>query len=129
MTKTIFFRKILAGEEVTESYGVTFIETPKKQRQKKLLDQYKFQCRCVACENDFPVFKDLDKLLPDGLTAVVETGLRTIHDNLAVNEVENAQKHITRLVDQLDKHGLPYLHSVQQRCRVLLGTCLRLKHS
>ena len=55
------FRDISEGEEVTDSYGVSFIETPRKIRQRKLLQQYKFECNCNACRENYPLFTDLDR--------------------------------------------------------------------
>ena len=120
-------RKIKEGEEVTESYGVTSIETSKKLRQRKMIGQYKFVCRCQACRDDFPLFKDADKILPDGLVDTVDTGLSTINDHLCREETDKAQQAIALLIHQLD--SLPPLHCIRQRCQVLLGTCFRLKYS
>ena len=55
-------RDIKQGEEVSDSYGLGFIETPLRLRQRRLGDQYKFQCCCRACREDYPLFVNSDKV-------------------------------------------------------------------
>ena len=57
-------KKILAGSIVAENYGPIFTQVPKEERQVQLLDQYKFMCMCVPCNDDWPTFKDMnDRIL------------------------------------------------------------------
>ena len=121
-------RNILAGEEISDSYGVGFIETPKKMRQIKLLKQYRFICNCSACKDDYPLFLNLNKHLPDILANCVETSLNKINDAFRKADLTNAKQSTVQLVNLLNHHGLPYLHAVNQRCRVLLSTCLQMEH-
>ena len=37
-----YCRDIAAGEEVSDSYGMSYIETPMAVRQRRLLQQYKY---------------------------------------------------------------------------------------
>ena len=55
-------RDIRQGDEVSDSYGLSFIETPLRLRQKRLSEQYKFQCQCRACQEDFSLFVNSDKV-------------------------------------------------------------------
>ena len=55
-------RDIKRGDEVSDSYGLSFIETPLRLRQRRLSEQYKFQCVCLACQQDFPLFVNSDKV-------------------------------------------------------------------
>ncbi|XP_046406164.1 SET and MYND domain-containing protein 4-like [Ischnura elegans] len=53
-------RSIRSGEELLDNYGVHFVNTPLAERQAALQRQYFFQCRCVACTEEWETF---DKLL------------------------------------------------------------------
>ena len=123
----VWFRAIEKGQEISDSYGVSFIETPRKVRQRKLSEQYKFKCECQACQKDFPIFTQLDKLLPDNMINGVSTTLQNINNYLRDNNFLAAKKTTLRLMSLLDHSQLPYTHAVHQRCRLLLNTCLRFE--
>ena len=123
----LIFRAIAKGQEISDSYGVSFIETPRKVRQRKLLEQYKFKCECQGCQKDFPLFSELDKLLPDKMINGVSTTLQNINNYLSNNDFLAAKKTTLKLMSLLHQSGLPYTHAVYQRCRLLLNTCLRFE--
>ncbi len=50
---------IKAGEEITLMYGENFLEKPKAERQLELKTTYFFDCRCVACVEDWPQQRSL----------------------------------------------------------------------
>ena len=45
------------GEEITDSYGVTFLETDRETRQRGLWAKYNFHCSCVACTEGYPLLQ------------------------------------------------------------------------
>ncbi|XP_063587431.1 SET and MYND domain-containing protein 4-like [Penaeus indicus] len=51
------------GGEVTRSYGVSYWDMEKKKRRALLQEGYQFLCNCNACENNWPLFKDLSNSL------------------------------------------------------------------
>lgn len=51
---------IMAGEQVLDNYSFHCATVPLSVRQEQLKEQYHFQCRCIACVEDWPTF---DKLL------------------------------------------------------------------
>ncbi|XP_014226210.1 SET and MYND domain-containing protein 4-like [Trichogramma pretiosum] len=48
-------RPIAEGEQLFECYGPTYSECEKKYRD-NLLSQSNFTCRCIACEDDWPIY-------------------------------------------------------------------------
>ncbi len=46
---------------VTENYGPTFFDMPKKKRQSILKERYWFQCGCQACKDDWPTIKKMNQ--------------------------------------------------------------------
>ena len=42
------------GQEITENYGLSYTHDSKERRQAILKEHYGFECRCVACTQDWP---------------------------------------------------------------------------
>ncbi|EDW73803.1 uncharacterized protein Dwil_GK19653 [Drosophila willistoni] len=57
-TKAYLFvlRPIKAGDVLYDNYGAHFAIFSKKERQETLSMQYRFNCKCEACELDYPTF-------------------------------------------------------------------------
>lgn len=54
-------KNIHQGEMIAENYGQIFTQTPRAERQASLKSQYKFDCKCVPCTEDWPIFKNMDQ--------------------------------------------------------------------
>ena len=106
---------------------MAFVETPKNIRLKNFESKYNFVCQCDACTMDYPLFKELEKELPEQSISLVESAFYEIETNLANNEPILAIKMTKQLFKSLET--LPYLHAAKQRTRVLLGTCYRMAYS
>lgn len=52
-------RPLRAGEEIGENYGPIFTQNPRQDRQHQLKQQYKFECRCQPCDENWPLFKQM----------------------------------------------------------------------
>ncbi|XP_068236458.1 SET and MYND domain-containing protein 4-like [Palaemon carinicauda] len=52
-------RFIPSGAEVTDSYGEHYGLKPSTERRSILQQQYYFQCKCEACENNWPTYLNL----------------------------------------------------------------------
>lgn len=60
---TVIGRAIRAtypGEMVAENYGPNFTLTPRNERLETLKRQYWFDCDCIACEQNWPLFEEMD---------------------------------------------------------------------
>lgn len=53
-------KNIHQGEMIAENYGPIFTQTPRAERQASMKSQYKFDCICVPCTEDWPMFKNMD---------------------------------------------------------------------
>merc|ERR1719322_342637 len=56
-------KKIFKGEEVTENYFPFYPYISTEDRQKFLLKHYCFDCKCVACEADYPMKEFIPSIL------------------------------------------------------------------
>ncbi|XP_063706301.1 SET and MYND domain-containing protein 4-like [Culicoides brevitarsis] len=54
-------RPIKVNEQIFDCYftSVHHYRSTKRERQKLLYEQYNFQCSCMACQLNFPLYKDL----------------------------------------------------------------------
>jgi hypothetical protein len=46
---------------IAENYGQIFTQTPQAERQAVLKSQYKFDCLCVPCIEDWPLFNNMSQ--------------------------------------------------------------------
>ncbi|XP_018573238.1 SET and MYND domain-containing protein DDB_G0273589-like [Anoplophora glabripennis] len=56
--------KIRKGEHVTTSFGITFANSKKSDRQTRLQKFYNYTCHCEPCLNDWPMSGFLEKGAP-----------------------------------------------------------------
>ncbi|KAL0280425.1 UNVERIFIED_CONTAM: hypothetical protein PYX00_001719 [Menopon gallinae] len=55
-------KKIKKGEEVYSNYGPNCILTDRLSRQKRLKDQYHFECKCPRCSEEYDLYDILNSL-------------------------------------------------------------------
>ena len=49
-------QNIKKGEEIYDNYGVLYAVNELKERRQKLKEQYFFECNCLPCRNDWPIY-------------------------------------------------------------------------
>jgi hypothetical protein len=54
-------KNIHCGEMIAENYGQIFTQTSRAERQATLKSQYKFDCLCVPCNEDWPMFNNMSQ--------------------------------------------------------------------
>jgi len=114
-------RDILPGQEVTDCYGLPWYSVPKEKRNQIQTRFYKFECKCVACEGDWP--------LSDML------GLSLAQGQVTREEVEEVNKMVAKAMDVLNNQqqweaGLTILRAAQEKmAKVLPSPSLELFHS
>ena len=67
-------RRIAAGEEISDNYGIHHLSLTVEERQEALLKGFAFCCWCTGCQKDFPRMKSLRSQLPEELEDKVRTG-------------------------------------------------------
>uniref|UniRef100_A0A1B6J8P5 Protein-lysine N-methyltransferase SMYD4 n=2 Tax=Homalodisca liturata TaxID=320908 RepID=A0A1B6J8P5_9HEMI len=53
-------RPIKIGEVVAENYGPIFTQVERKERQHTLRSQYWFDCKCEACDENWPILANMN---------------------------------------------------------------------
>ncbi|XP_076655257.1 protein-lysine N-methyltransferase SMYD4 [Halictus rubicundus] len=77
---------IKSGEQVFDSYGQHYAITPKADRQKHL-QQYLFNCHCLTCQEDWPLYYGLQSYKT----------LVTVSEN--VKKIDKALQNLTKYID------------------------------
>lgn len=52
-------RFIKAGEYIYDNYGPVYTTETKDKRSSTLIERYWFQCRCIACLENWPLFNNM----------------------------------------------------------------------
>lgn len=98
-------------------FSYHFASQTKAVRQKRLSSQYRFNCRCDACENDYSHFHILPKLdIPDIITEADIDHLKNLDFQYATNN-------FFRYKEYLDKYG-KLLYPCDQLCAA--EECLKM---
>lgn len=48
------------GDMLSENYGPLYSQNSKEERKSKLMKLYWFDCQCEACEQNWPLFEDMN---------------------------------------------------------------------
>ena len=57
-------KNIAKNEEITDNYCIHYSELPTSERKEWLLETFQFECKCEACEQNWPVFDQLEDEVP-----------------------------------------------------------------
>lgn len=113
---------IKAGSELFVTYGRTFVEKTKVERQQHHKIWYKFECRCKACENDFPTLNQLFSMTMDKIMSKESVELAK---NLAAFNAlphEKIQANIKVYADKIVLEDFPTRNNCLRKR--LIMTCL-----
>ena len=84
------------GDEISDSYGQSFLTETKCQRRDYLRSRYLFECHCRACDGDFPTFDLIPKKLPkrvsERYTTLVDSVRSVLRDNRSDDLAEAMEK-------------------------------------
>lgn len=56
----VSIRNLKNGDELSENYGPLYSQNSKEERKEKLSKSYWFDCRCEACERNWPTFDEME---------------------------------------------------------------------
>lgn len=54
-------RKVKKGEQVFDNYGTVYAVNDIGERNEKLVNQYFFECKCIGCDKNWPLYDELPK--------------------------------------------------------------------
>ena len=57
-------KHIKKGDPIVDNYGFIYAVQKKQDRQQHIKEQYCFDCSCIACVNNWPLYQDLENTTP-----------------------------------------------------------------
>ena len=61
MVYQIHLRSLKAGDEILDNYGYHYAVMAREERQRKLWNQYYFNCACIPCNNSWATYTSLSQ--------------------------------------------------------------------
>ena len=80
--------QVTKGQELTDSYGPTFMEEERDDRRKRLFEDYRFPCRCLACFKKWPCTPDLAATIFEVLEKCQQMCVKYLRCQKSVNKYE-----------------------------------------
>jgi len=110
-------RPVRAGDELSDNYGAVFAMQTRRERHAKLLPQYFFECRCKACEEDWPLYSTLREMGPKWRCCTCSAALPSCGTTCGQC---GAETKLAECVEKLRKSDNTYKNAFAQllRCRV-----------
>ncbi|KMY93095.1 SET and MYND domain-containing protein 4 [Drosophila simulans] len=119
-TKAYMFilRPIKAGNVLYDNYGAHFVISSKEQRLKRLSLQYRFDCKCEACELNYPMFGMMPhKPTVPSVTDDTEVALSSYNYDFAVS---NYRKYCDFLTQYGDAYPCEQISSAEECLKMAL---------
>jgi len=93
VVKTI--RSLKAGDEILDNYGYHYAVMARDERQRKLYNQYYFNCECTPCKSSWPMYASLSA------TPVPLPGTPPEQAKSIVSDFNKSSKQYKRAFDQV----------------------------
>ncbi|CAO1422621.1 unnamed protein product [Diamesa serratosioi] len=118
-------RPIPQGHQLLECYNTLYINSTKDERQRSLLNNYKFICDCEACVEDYPTFDKMRKVGGD-LNKYAMNHFNKL-GTLTESEAEDKYKEHCELIQKQPYLSNTYEGAIIHDC--ILGCLMRLLKS
>jgi len=103
-------RKIKAGEEVSDNYGIHYLGMTVEERQEALLKGFAFCCWCTACQKDYPRMKSLRTQLPEDIEDKFDKKRDDIKEMFRKGKHEECLKLSKEMLELLETSLIPAPH-------------------
>ena len=130
-------KHIAKGQEIIDNYGFLYAVEEKHERQLHLQDQYYFKCHCIPCQENWPLYSELNDDIPtfndsNDLQVVTyftedwQTKFQNAMQNvLKGKDVVKHQEFLLKYLDLLTrKANLPTIHV--NNCQEIVKLCFSL---
>lgn len=119
-------RLIRSGEEISNNYGSHHLQLPKDKRQVRLKEDYKFDCRCDACQKDFPTLRAAESDFGKkhkALKKQLETILMNYQASFQAGSLKKALGFAEEYLRKLSEAGIKYPHRNYEIGAIAMNSC------
>ena len=117
-------RKIKAGEEVSDNYGIHYLSMTVEERQEALLKGFAFCCWCTACQKDYPRMKSLRTQLPEDVEDKFDKKRDDIKEMFRKGKHEDCLRLSKEMIELLETAVIPSPHRNYELAALSLLSCL-----
>jgi len=117
-------RRIKAGEEVSDNYGIHYLSMTVEERQDSLLKGFAFCCWCVGCQKDYPRMKSLRTQLPEDVEDKFDKKRDDIKEMFKKGKHEECLKLSKEMIELLEAAVIPFPHRNYELAALCLLSCL-----
>ena len=117
-------RKIRAGEEVSDNYGIHHLSLTLEERQEALLKGFAFCCWCTGCQKDYPRMKSLRSQLPEETEDKFDQLREDIKETFRRGNHQECLKTSQAMIQLLEKARIPPPHRNYELASLSLISCL-----
>ena len=117
-------RKIRAGEEVSDNYGIHYLSLTLEERQEALLKGFAFCCWCEGCQKDYPRMKSLRSQLPEETEDKFDHLRENIKETFRRGNHQECLKTSQAMIQLLEKAKIPPPHRNYELASISLISCL-----
>ncbi|XP_040575279.1 SET and MYND domain-containing protein 4 [Lepeophtheirus salmonis] len=118
-------RSIKKGDIISDCYGSHHFTSPKNNRRMNLMAEYKFECNCVACKNNYPSIKDLMKQEPSLMSKEnknIQKIFKKYQEQYTFQNYRKAISYCQKYIEELEKIK-KYPHPNYEIGAVALKSC------
>uniref|UniRef100_A0A182R8T1 MYND-type domain-containing protein n=1 Tax=Anopheles funestus TaxID=62324 RepID=A0A182R8T1_ANOFN len=119
-------RPIPKGGQLYDNYGMHHSMMGRKERRYALAKQYRFNCQCEACINDYPLYHGLPSI---DTTQHGMIDIEAIHAELLLHNVQLAMELLPKLRRYLNDIGHQYPSNETCSCQELFLRSFQILHS
>ncbi|XP_049295485.1 SET and MYND domain-containing protein 4 [Anopheles funestus] len=119
-------RPIPKGGQLYDNYGMHHSMMGRKERRYALAKQYRFNCQCEACINDYPLYHGLPSI---DTTQHGMIDIQAIHAELLLHNVQLARELLPKLRRYLNDIGHQYPGNETCSCQELFLRSFQILHS
>lgn len=102
----ITVKDIKKGQEITENYGLSYAYNSLEKRQKICKEHYGFECKCIACVNNWQVKHLLQKVNDFQVVQATENALKYLrYDKITISRWNLALEEIQKVLKSFPNPG------------------------
>ena len=114
---------------MTDSYGITYLETERAARQQFCQNKYNFACECDACTQNYQtMIKQADDLCTEQERAT-QQGIEEVKRLLESGDTNKAITRTKEMFKDLTASNVSNENLNIQKLRIMLGICLRFQYA
>lgn len=121
-------RRIKAGDEISDNYGIHHLSMTFEERQEALNRGFNFSCCCEACAKDYPRMKSLRSQLPEAIEDKFEALRDDVKEQFRRGNHQGCLSLSISMLKLLESNHIVYPHRSYELAGLSLHSCIWTLH-